>query len=116
CRPGRLWGPPPRNITLPRAWPLLAPHARHFVSYQQSESEVNSPVGMPHDQAFRPDSAVLALPDLWQKFADPERRVPDLAEKFPVHERREFAAKSLIVRTEVRARLAEQAIFGENSL
>jgi hypothetical protein len=71
---------------------------------------------MPHDQAFRPDSAVLALPDLWQKFADPERRVPDLAEKFPVHERREFAAKSLIVRTEVRARLAEQAVFGENSL
>jgi hypothetical protein len=43
CRPGRLWGPAPRNITLPRAWPLLASRARHFVPYQQSEYEVNPP-------------------------------------------------------------------------
>ena len=59
CRLGRLGGPTPRNITLPRAWPLLAPHARHFVPYQQSEYEVNPPsvglVGMPHEQAIRPE-------------------------------------------------------------
>jgi hypothetical protein len=56
------------------------------------------------------------LPDLSKKFAVTARRFPDSSKKFPVHERREFAAKSLIVRTEVTARSAEQAIFGENSL
>lgn len=118
ARPAR--GPPPRNITLPRAWPLLASRARHFVPYQQSEYEVN-PRSWPGWNAARSRPCARNwryrhFPDPKQKFADPERRIPDLAQKFPVQQRREFAVKPLIVRTEVRARLAEQAIFGENSL
>jgi hypothetical protein len=66
---------------------------------------------------MHPESAIIRhFPDLWQKFGDPARRVPVLREKFPVHQRREFGAKSLIIRTEVRPELAEQANFGENSL
>jgi hypothetical protein len=120
CRPGRLRGPTPRNITLPRGWPLLAPHARHFVPYQQSNQEVNPQLA----RFERPQESSPAVrnrryrhvPDLRQKFADPERRLPDSLEEFPVHERREFAAKSLIVRIEVGATSPEQAIFGGNSL
>jgi len=55
-------------------------------------------------------------PDLFEKFAVTARRFPDSSKIFAVPERREFAPKSLIVRTEIRARFAEQAIFGENSL
>jgi hypothetical protein len=65
CRPGRLWGPPPRNITLPRAWPLLASHARHVVLYQQSIEEVKSSwpgSNVRRNQAARPESAVSAHP------------------------------------------------------
>jgi hypothetical protein len=35
-------GHPRESITSPRDWPLLAPHARHFVRYQNSEYEVKS--------------------------------------------------------------------------
>jgi hypothetical protein len=73
-------------------------------------------VGMLHEQGFRLESKVRSLPDLSQMFAVTERRLPDTSKKYPVHEPREFAAKSLIDRTEVWAKYAEQAIFGENSL
>jgi hypothetical protein len=56
------------------------------------------------------------FPALSQKFAVTARRFPDISKKFPVHDLREFAPKSLIVRTEIRGRFAEQAIFDENSL
>ena len=121
CRLGRLGGPTPRNITLPRAWPLpcTSREALRCLSAVRIRSKppVTDLIGMPHEQAIRPEfGGFWHFPDLWQKFADPERRVPDLPQKFPVRQRREFAAKSLIVRPEVRTRLPEQAIFGENSL
>jgi hypothetical protein len=56
------------------------------------------------------------MPALSRKIAVAARRGPDISKKFPVCDLREFAAKSLIVRTEITGRFAEQAIFGKNSL
>jgi hypothetical protein len=103
CRRGRLWGPPPPNIKLPRDWPLPVSRARHFVRYQHSEYEVN-PRHRPGRNAAPANLAsgfrgLWHLPDLRGKFADPAREIPDISDRFPVHQSREFAAKSLIVQS-----------------
>jgi hypothetical protein len=73
-------------------------------------------VGMLHEQTSARNGCFGASLIFRKKFAVTARRFPDTSKKYPVHEPREFVAKSLIVRTEVRARSAEQAVFGENSL
>jgi hypothetical protein len=54
---------------------------------------------MLHERTWHRDSEVSGTCLIsGGKFADPEREIPDISGKFPVHQSREFAAKSLILR------------------
>jgi hypothetical protein len=110
--------PTKHHVTAGLASPCISREASCRLS--SSKREVNSaPFAWLECCTSRPlggNQWFRRFPDLLRKFAVTGRRFPDISKKFPVHERREFVAKSLIVRTEVRARFAEQAIFGENSL
>jgi hypothetical protein len=100
ARPALGATPTKRHVTAD--WPLPASHVEALGPYQHSEYEAN-PRRRPGRNAARANLApgfrgFWHFPDLRGKFADPEREIPDISGKFPVHQSREFAAKSLILR------------------
>lgn len=119
CRPCRLGDQPYETSRYRGSGLSLHLTSRHDVSYASSNAK-GSPVTRCAEASceghFRPERAFQKLPELSQKFAVSAGRFPDIPKKIPVRERRELAAKSLIVRTEVRAGFAKQATFVGKSL